>query len=203
MTYSCLFSPRSMLCAWMLMGLPGCTRREMLVVPKLDPATVAKGALGELDKDKNGAISVAEANASPGMKAAFPRFDADGNKSVTESEIADRIARLIANGGGLMSVSCRVAYGGGSLAGGTVRFVPEAFLGDAIVIAEGILDADGCASPISPSPSGLEGMQFGVYRVEVTHPTLTLPAKYNTATTLGCDISPLDRGGDSVLFELK
>ena len=44
------------------------------------------------------------------------------------------------------------------------------------------------------------GVHYGTYRVEITHPTINIPAKYNTATTLGYET---ERGNPSTSFELK
>lgn len=172
-------------------------------VPSLEPAKVAQEILALLDKDKNGTVSLVEAGANPGMKAGFARFDADGDKSMSQAEIEERMKRLMESGTGMMSVTVQVTYGGKALEGGTVRLIPESFLGPAISPAEGTLDADGVSNPISATAGDLGGMQFGMYRVEITHPTLKIPEKYNSATTLGCDISPIDRGGDSVHIELR
>ena len=46
-------------------------------------------------------------------------------------------------------------------------------------------------------------MQPGLYRVEITHPTVTLPAKYNTETTLGREVSGDSLVGVDVHFELS
>ena len=35
------------------------------------------------------------------------------------------------------------------------------------------------------SQKGMVGIHNGTYRVEITHPEVSIPAKYNTETTLG------------------
>jgi hypothetical protein len=55
-------------------------------------------------------------------------------------------------------------------------------------------------------PNDLKGsrlMQPGLYHVEITHPTVTLPSRYNAATELGFEVDPVARGGVSANFDLK
>ena len=55
-------------------------------------------------------------------------------------------------------------------------------------------------SELPSNQAGLVGVQLATYRVEITHPEITIPAKYNTNTTLGYDSQP---GQPSVIFNLK
>jgi hypothetical protein len=47
----------------------------------------------------------------------------------------------------------------------------------------------------------IKAVQQGLYRVEITHDSVTIPDKYNTATTLGLEVS-FDSGGYLVSFDL-
>jgi hypothetical protein len=51
-----------------------------------------------------------------------------------------------------------------------------------------------------PSDRGLLGVHYGTYKVEVTHPSVAIPAKYNTATTLGYET---EVGNPSLLLDLR
>jgi hypothetical protein len=50
--------------------------------------------------------------------------------------------------------------------------------------------------------AGAKLMFPGLYLVEITHPQVQLPARYNTATELGCELNPLSREGSSARFDL-
>ncbi len=78
-----------------------------------------------------------------------------------------------------------------------------------IKLAQGVTDESGVALMALGDenlPSDLQGqplMQPGLFHVEITHPKLALPARYNTATELGFEVDPSQRGGTSARFELK
>jgi hypothetical protein len=48
----------------------------------------------------------------------------------------------------------------------------------------------------------IELMQPGLYRIEVTHPSRKIPAKYNTETTLGIEITSANPGPRGVHWSL-
>ncbi|MCA9269005.1 MAG: hypothetical protein KDA41_11070, partial [Planctomycetales bacterium] len=87
--------------------------------------------------------------------------------------------------------------------------VPEPFLANVIEPATGTTNASGMSAPaIDPSklPSdmaGVKGVRAGFYRVEITHPTKKLPAKYNTETTLGLEVSNESLGAVNLAYELQ
>ena len=67
--------------------------------------------------------------------------------------------------------------------------MPEFFLVDAIEPATGTSIVQGMVRPaIAGQPTAL--MRVGYYRVEVTSPKVKLPAKFNSATTVGVEVSP-------------
>lgn len=194
----------SLLIGITLASLTGCQLGEKsLEVPKFDAANATEGILKALDKDGDQSVSLAEAAGSAGILAGFARFDSDGNNALARDEIQGRFTTLSGSGVGILNVGCTVTYKGKPLEGALVKFIPEPFLGNAIQPAEGTTDGTGFATPTTVGSSGLPGMQFGIYRVEISHPSVQLPATYNAQSTLGCDISPLDRGGDRVDFILK
>ena len=56
---------------------------------------------------------------------------------------------------------------------------------------------------IQPDPSRkLTGMFPGRYKVEITHPRIALPPRYNTQTTLGQQVAPDDPAVMSVVYDL-
>jgi len=128
---------------------------------------------------------------------------------VTREEIQKRMEKFAATKVGLMKFLCRVSHNGQPLSGATVTLRPEPFMNDAVKVASGVTDASGkvqveIADELLPtSDRGLHAMQPGLYRVEITHPTVTLPAKYNTETTLGREVSGDSLVGVDVHFELS
>jgi hypothetical protein len=54
--------------------------------------------------------------------------------------------------------------------------------------AEGVTDPGGMVSPTA-GVQDVAGMRPGYYRVQVTSSRVELPAKFNTATTLGAQVT--------------
>ena len=85
-----------------------------------------------------------------------------------------------------------------------MELVPESFLGDTLQPGEGTTNDRGMAKPVTVgAPAGLPGVEFGIYRVRITHPEIDIPARYNLETELGLELSPLERDRDTTEFHLK
>ena len=95
---------------------------------------------------------------------------------------------------------------GRPLSGATVKLIPEKYLGDEIKAAVGVTNDGGSATMRIPDEDlpeaqrGIVGVHYGTYKVEITHPTMKIPAKYNTQTTLGYET---ERGNPYADFDLK
>ena len=105
-----------------------------------------------------------------------------------------------------MPVHCKVTHNGKALAGATVTFVPEPFLGGGMQKGTGTTSSAAVANIVSPyaADPAIRGMSPGFYRVEITKSGEKIPAKYNTQTTLGAEVasdSPGREGGYP--FDLK
>jgi hypothetical protein len=159
----------------------------------------AQKAMDMFDTDKNGKISGTELDKAPGLKAALTVLGADKDKSITKEQIAARIQKWIDSKIGRQTVSCTVFRNGAPLENATVKFVPEKFLTETIklrgqtLIGVGKTNASGMAMISWPTTKGPDGdpagIGPGIYRIEVTKDGETIPAKYNTETTLGQEIS--------------
>ena len=92
---------------------------------------------------------------------------------------------------GRTSLMCRVVKGGQPLEGATVTFVPEKFLGANIQPASGVTNASGTAmlSIELSEPTDPPGVAPGLYRVEITKEGANIPAKYNSQTIYGQEVS--------------
>ena len=185
----------------------GCSFRPSRVeVPQIDPAQAAAAAAEQYDSDGDQNISESESPACPALAGSFKLYDADHNGLVSKAEIQSRLEAMLGSGIGRMPCMC-VVYAGDSdrpIVGARVRVVPEPFLGGAIQPGEGVTNQRGIAKPVTiDAPPGLPGIEFGLYRVQITHDRLKIPARYNTKTELGFELSPLERNRDTFEFRLK
>jgi hypothetical protein len=181
--------------------LAGCSSGPSRVKPpSISPSGAASKAMKEFDKDGDGFIAGSELDASPGIKAAMSTIDADKDGKVTADEIAARIEAWQASKIGVMTVGCNFTLDGRPLTGAQVTFEPEPFLADSLKAAVGETDIAGTALASVPkeeraSKDTPAGFQVGLYRVRVSKKSgdkETIPAKYNTETTLGQQIAPDD-----------
>lgn len=166
--------------------------------PAYDAEALARAAVAQLDKNKNGTIEGAELDACPALKAALAAIDKNKDKVVSADELADRFRAYKATGVTATSVSCTVRLNGQPLEGATVVFTPEEFLKDTISGGSGESDLGGNV-PLPP-------LAFGLYRVSVSKKTAagaeSIPARYHSPTTLGREVSPDPRGGTTIDLNL-
>ncbi len=163
------------------------------------------------DVDQDGQVSKAEAKPFPGFAKGFAAIDSDKDGRVSAEEIQARLPGIFTRTSALLPGVCSVTLNGKPLDGAMVTFEPEAFFGGKIPTATAKVNSDGFGSlaiaeedlpPGAPNVSGL--VRPGLYRVKVTHPERELPAKYNTETVLGVEVSPeTTRGGGAFKFKLK
>jgi hypothetical protein len=95
-----------------------------------------------------------------------------------------------------------VTLDGQPLAGAQVLFEPEAFLGDEIKKATGTTNQFGDVAPViakedRANPTLPGGVHFGLYKVRISKQAggkETIPARYNSETTIGQEVSYDDPG---------
>jgi hypothetical protein len=164
--------------------------------PDIDADKSGSRAIQQYDADNDGALSKKELASVPGLLIALERYDADRDGTVSAAEIAQRIRLWQASRFGMMPLRCRVVLDGQPLSGATIRFVPEAFLGESIRPATGIADQNGWAnigidtSDLPADQQQLVGVQCGIYRIEITHPEVPIDESYNVQTTFGQEVAP-------------
>lgn len=185
----------------------GCSRGPTPVKPPyIDPAAASREAMELYDADHDGKLSDKELEACPGILMHRDLYDTDHDGKISREEVEDRIKKLRASHIGLTRLGVQVRLDGRPLAGATVKLVPEKYLGSDIKGAVGITGPAGSASLSIPDEDlpaaqhGLTGVHYGTYKVEITHPTIKIPAKYNTQTTLGYET---ERGNPFADFDLK
>ncbi len=134
---------------------------------------------------------------APGLKEALKNLDTNGDGGVSADEVTARVNAWKEMKTGLTFVQCRVTLDGEPLSGAKITFEPEAFLGDEIKPAVGITTVYGDAMPVirredRPDPKQPAGVHIGLYKVRVSkveNGKETIPARYNTNTILGQEVS--------------
>jgi EF hand len=185
----------------------GCNRGPAAVKPPyIDPVAASRQAIELYDTDHDGELSDQELAACPGILQHRDLYDLDHNGKVSRQEVEDRIRKLRSSRIGLTKLAVQVRLDGRPLVGADVKLIPEKYLGDDIKAAVGKTGGSGLAvmhipdQDLPSSQHGLIGVHYGTYKVEITHPTVKIPPKYNTQTTLGYET---ERGNPSADFDLK
>jgi hypothetical protein len=198
----------------LLASLAGCSSGPSRVTaPSISASGAASEAMTAYDKDGDGFIAAAELDAAPSLKSAMATLDADKDGKVSEAEIQQRIEAWQTTGLGLMSITCRVTMDGKGVDDATVTFEPDTFLGGNLIQGEGLTGGGGL-STVSilkkdrPSPDYPPGLQFGFYKVKISkqkNGVETIPAKYNSETILGQQVSNDDPAilSQAIKFEMK
>lgn len=182
-----------------ILACVGCGNRPGRVTPPgVDSQSAGKAAVNEYDRDSDGLLSEAELKQCPPLLVKRVEIDANRDGNISAEEIAARISAWQQTKVGFVTgYKCKVLQNGKPFQGAVVELVPEDFLGDAIRPASGTVDAAAVASlaianaDLPDDLRGLRGVQFGLYRVRITHPTKSVPMRFNKTTELGCEIYPL------------
>jgi hypothetical protein len=158
------------------------------------------------DTDDDGSLSDTELAACPGILRHKQLYDKDGNGTISQQEIEEQISQLLASKVGVTSLRVQVRMNGRPLPGAQVKIIPEKYLGEDVKPAMGTTNDRGTAtmdirdSDSPASEQGLLGVHYGTYKLEVTHPTVSIPEKYNTKTTLGYET---EKGNPNLVVELR
>lgn len=189
--------------------LTGCSSSLAPVKPpRIDVGEATDGMLAMFDTDQDGALSQAEGNACQAVAEQWERYDANGDGSTTREEIQARFEKWTAGDTGMMNLRAEVSWRGKPLPDAVVQLTPFEFLGEHVLPAEGTTDRYGFVFLSIPkdllpaSQQGTHGMQVGLYEVQVTHPNLKIPSKYNAETQLSVDLSP-DEANTGIRLVLK
>jgi hypothetical protein len=167
---------RVLFVAALLPLLASCTGdTSSIAPPEINPASAAEAAMAQYDVNGDKALSAEEIADSA---LSLEKWDGDKNKSLSQAEVEKRLALYAEHGVGMRSVYGYVMRGGQPLSGAQVTMVPEEFLGGAIQPATGTTGSDGSAllsvaPEFQPRP-GVQVMQIGLYKVEVTHPQVPI-----------------------------
>jgi hypothetical protein len=174
--------------------------------PELDPQGAASEAISLYDKNGDGVLSAEELKACPGLLVALKTYDKDEDGVISRDEIVARLRIFVDRKTALTGLVATVLLDNRPMVGATIRFVPEPYLGDGIKPAQGNAKKRGAAimavapEDLPENQKKIRGLHYGTYRVEITHPEIEVPSKYNATTTLGFETQP---GNPSVTFNLK
>jgi len=176
--------------------LGGCLGGPKLQTPKFDAPAAATAAMQLHDANKDGQIGRWELKDCPGLREAVPDADTNGDGALSEEEIIARIETYAEVQLALIPFECRFFVNKRPLKGATVRLVPLEFLEGMIRPADGVTDDSGLVAPAVDDPvakaEGVTGVNAGFYRIKVSlvdsDGKETISAKYNSETTLGCDV---------------
>jgi len=193
----------------LLVFLIGCSGGPTAVeVPPIQPGEAARGALSKYDANGDGQLSTEELAACPGILNAMRRYDKDDDQQISEQELSQRFAMWVDGGVGVTTLACQVTFNRKPLTGAQIQLIPESYLADAIEPAIGTTDSSGStilAIDTAHLPDDMQNLRGvvhqGVFRVEITHPEIKIPEKYNSQTTLGMEVSA-DTGKNMVRWEL-
>lgn len=190
-----------------LLTVAGCSRGPAAIsVPYVDPSQAAESAIELYDIDHDGVLTEAELAACPGILGHLSLYDSDNSGSVSKEEIEKQISELRASRVGLTMLSVQLRLDGRPLKGAQVKLIAEKYLGEEVKSAIGTSNLRGIATmdirdaDLPASDHGLLGIHYGTYKIEVTHPDLPIPAKYNTQTTIGYET---EKGNPNFNLDLK
>jgi hypothetical protein len=186
--------------------LTGCSNSpDRFDAPTVDIETAATQAVSLYDSNTDGTLSKEELAKVPGILGRLESYDHNHDGAIDGSEIQTQLGRLLNRTGGTQ-LSALVTFKGRPLQGAKVVMEPEPYLGDQIQAAAAVSDGAGVAELAIPpeySPEHLRRLKmvhYGTFKVRITHPTIQLPAKYNTQTTLGYETEP---GKPTITFALQ
>jgi hypothetical protein len=174
----------------------GCSSRPTPVtVPAYDPQAFANALLARCDTDGGGSLSKQEAASAPGLVKRWSRYDANQDGVVSRDELTSHVDHWVKRGDGLSAITCVVRLKNRQIGDVTVRLVPDESLGGAVHAAETVSHSKFASFLSIPAEfkhedhAKLAGMQYGLYRVEISHPSMKLVP---SADSRGFDISPDD-----------
>jgi hypothetical protein len=175
----------------------------------VDAGDAAEAAIQELDKNADGKLAKDEWTASPALVVSIEQYDNNGDSILDADEIENGIEAWQQTGVGARPLPFKVLLNGRPLAGAIVRIEPVSFLRDAVKIATGQTSPGG-GGHLSLAPEDMPEnapnmplVQPGLYRVEITHPSIRIPPKYNTETTLGIEITSGKPGPEGAVWSLS
>jgi hypothetical protein len=180
----------SLLASYCLTAIVGCNRVPRVEVPKVNPERGAAQAMEMYDTDKDGKLDANE------LKKIESLTELANDGVVTAEGIAMQLKKWSDGNVGRLRFNLEILHNKKPLVGADVKLVPEKFMGKAWVVATGKTRENGLAMMSVPEKDpGIAGIPLGLYRVEITKDGESIPAKYNTETTLSIGVYSPAAGG--------
>jgi hypothetical protein len=175
-----------------VLSAAGCSGTPPAVTPPSFSARQAtEAAMAEYDTNKDGFLDAQELQRCPALAHGLKNIDKNGDKKISAEELKERLESFAASDVGLVGIPCSVLLDGTPLGGATVTLRPEKFMGEAFKPATGVSDERGHVI-LKTEGQSVPGTRWGYFRIEVSKQDASgkemLPARYNTATTLGQEI---------------
>lgn len=185
------------LCWLCLAAVVGCSNSPPAIdPPDIEPASIAAAAISQYDANGDQIIDESELANAPSLSFSADRIDVNADGQMTSEEIEQFVeTHWVESGSGLIRLKCRVMMNGQPVDGATVVFEPEQFMGGAIVPASGVTQGGTARIDVADEDrpdSNAHGAQNGLYLVRISYKQggqELIPAKYNTETTLGCEVA--------------
>jgi len=157
----------------------------------MDPKAVTDAALAEYDSNKDGTLDAKELARCPGLKSLAGKI---GKTSLSTDDLSNRFTTLANYPEQLIAHSLIIMMDGSGLPDAEVTLVPEKFMGEGRKPIKATTDRLGNVAAFRLEGAPRPGLPPGVYRIEVSKKGPSgqdsVPAKYNTQTTLGCEVGP-------------
>jgi hypothetical protein len=177
--------------------------------PDVDADAAAEQAVELHDRNGDGQLAKDEWSASPALAAAAASYDKNADGALSLQEITGGIAGWEQSSVGARAVPFTILWNGRPLSGATVRLVPAPFFDGALKGASGQSGPRGtgqldmAAEDRPRNAPDIPLMQPGLYQVEITHPSVKIPEKYNSQTTLGIEITGTNPGPEGITWSLR
>jgi hypothetical protein len=180
-----------------IVASPGCSSHPTAVSPpKYDPQAFADSLLERCDADGGGSLTKKEAELVPGVLARWSRYDVNKDGVVTREELESHVQEWVDRKDGISSITCTVRLKNRQIGDVTVKLIPDESLKGIVQPAETVSHSQYASFLSIPAElkdkayAKLTGMQYGLYRIEISHPTMKLAPAANSR---GLDVSPADQ----------
>jgi hypothetical protein len=180
----------------MTLGGAGCSSNPSAIeAPSFSPAKAAHAAIEKYDRDGDARLQQSEWSQCPALAASIEIYDVDDDDAISEDELGAGMRRWQEGEMGARPLPFQVKLGGKPVQGARVELIPEDFFGDAVMPASGVSGQGGrgflgvALEDLPPNAPKLPLTQPGLYRVEITHPSVAIPPKYNDESTLGIEVA--------------
>lgn len=187
----------------------GCSGRPGRIgTPEIDPSAAAHKAIEELDSSGDGLLSAAELRACPALAHAAPSYDTSGDGSLGQEEIEAGISRWASSRTGAIMLPFRVQLNGRPLENAEVQLIPVSFVEESLKPAVGKANDRGSGMlGLAPDdrPSGAPDTPLvppGLYRVEIRHPSISVPSQFNSESILGVETYVAAQNPAGIIWDL-